>query len=94
MRLLERVRNVLGPSGGERSRLWPAGVLALALPIGLWAGSLGLVGPLSRMATADDKPKVKIVRDVEFKLVDESDDRPPGVSPVIEKAAKNRSSGR
>ena len=54
MRLLERVRNVLGLSAtADRSRLWPAGLLVLALPLGAWAWSAGLiVDPVS--AVADD----------------------------------------
>ena len=39
MRLLQRVRNVLDQPGSERSRLWPAGIIALALPPGLWAAA-------------------------------------------------------
>ena len=34
MHLLQRVRNILGQPTAERSRLWPAGVVALALPLG------------------------------------------------------------
>lgn len=53
MRLLERVRNVLGiNAAGEGSRLWPAGLVILALPLGLWALSLGL-----NTAVADDERK-------------------------------------
>ena len=39
MRLLQRVRNVLEQPPHERSRLWPAGLAALALPLGLWAAA-------------------------------------------------------
>lgn len=49
MRVLERVRNVLGLAGGQRSRLWPVGIVALALPVALWAAAVGL-----RVATADE----------------------------------------
>jgi beta-lactamase regulating signal transducer with metallopeptidase domain len=52
MRLLERVRNVLGLAAGERSRLWPAGLVALALPLGLWLASLAV-----SVAVADDDDK-------------------------------------
>jgi beta-lactamase regulating signal transducer with metallopeptidase domain len=65
MRLLQRVRNVLGQSPSERSRLWPAGILALALPLGLWAATA-----VGGAAVADDddevnKPTIKRVRDGE-----------------------------
>ncbi|MDX1946917.1 MAG: M56 family metallopeptidase [Pirellulaceae bacterium] len=40
MRLLQRVRNVLGMSAAaERSRLWPAGLAVAALPLALWAAA-------------------------------------------------------
>src|SRR5439155_10707354 len=76
MRLLERVRNVLGQPSAERTRLWPAGLLALALPLGLWIAS-AINGP----AVADDdrdeprKPAVKRERDRGDKRNDERDDR-------------------
>jgi beta-lactamase regulating signal transducer with metallopeptidase domain len=63
MRLLERVRNVLGIAGSERSRLWPAGIVALALPMGLWVLSLCLFGSLSQAAIADDDDERVIKRE-------------------------------
>ena len=60
MRLLQRVRNVLGKPTEERSRLWPAGVIALALPLGMWAAAT-----VGGVAVADDddedrnKPVIK-----------------------------------
>jgi len=60
MRLLQRVRNILGQPTTERSRLWPAGIIALALPLGLWAATA-----LDGVAIADDegdepkKPTIK-----------------------------------
>src|SRR5262245_58736213 len=72
MQLLGRVRNVLGHSaGGESSRLWPAGLVALLLPLAAWAWSAGLVTPQPSVAVAndavaddddgDDKPAAKRV---------------------------------
>lgn len=61
MRLLQRVRQVLGPTTDQRGQMWPAGVLALALPVGLWAASLTLGGPLSSVASADDDDEKVIV---------------------------------
>jgi beta-lactamase regulating signal transducer with metallopeptidase domain len=62
MRLLERVRNVLDQPAAERSRLWPVGLAALALPLGLWLST-----PYSSLATANDdddkKPAIKRQRD-------------------------------
>ncbi len=52
MRLLERVRNVLDQSPNERSRLWPAGLAALALPLGIWAAAA-----YNSTALADDEEK-------------------------------------
>jgi bla regulator protein blaR1 len=55
MQLLGRVRNVLGLSAGSKSsRLWPAGVVALLLPLAAWAWSAGLVTPQPSVAVADD----------------------------------------
>src|SRR4029078_4981753 len=50
VRLLQRVRNVLKQSPEERSRLWPAGLAALALPLGLWAAAAW-----NSAAVADDE---------------------------------------
>ena len=72
MRLLERVQAVLGRNPGDQSRLWPAGLLTLALPLALWAASVGFFGPLSRVAMADDEPRAGFRREEE----DDDDDRP------------------
>lgn len=67
MQLLERVRNVLGLTAGTKSsRLWPAGLVALLLPLAAWAWSAGLVAPQPSVAVADDddgddKPAAKRV---------------------------------
>ena len=43
MALFDRVRNVLGVvPGDERLRWWPAGLLALLVPLGLWLASMGM----------------------------------------------------
>lgn len=43
MALLDRVRNVLGVvPGEERLRWWPAGLLALLVPLGLWLASMAM----------------------------------------------------
>jgi beta-lactamase regulating signal transducer with metallopeptidase domain len=80
MRLLERVRNVLGShvlgqgAAGDRSRLWPAGLLILALPLALWALSLGLnVAVAEDERDDDDRPRA--AREVED---DDDDDRAEG----------------
>jgi beta-lactamase regulating signal transducer with metallopeptidase domain len=70
MRLLERVRNVLGLGAeGDRSRFWPAGLLILALPLGLWALSLGLA-PASADDDRDDDDRPRAARQVD----DDDDD--------------------
>ncbi len=53
MRLLQRVRNVLGLSAASERSLWPAGLLALLLPLGFWGYTAGLV-PTSTAVVADD----------------------------------------
>jgi beta-lactamase regulating signal transducer with metallopeptidase domain len=62
MYLLGRIRNVLQQPAVERSRLWPAGIVALALPLGIW-----IAAALSVPAMADDdevnKPTVRRDRD-------------------------------
>jgi beta-lactamase regulating signal transducer with metallopeptidase domain len=64
MRILQRVRNILGQPADERSRLWPAGIITLALSLGLWAAAA-----FSGVANADDvdderkKPSIKRERD-------------------------------
>jgi hypothetical protein len=49
MRLLERIQHVLGQHSSQRSRLWPAGLVALALPAFLW-----LAAAIAGSAIADD----------------------------------------
>ncbi len=59
MALFARVRNVLGAvPGDERLRWWPAGLLALLVPLGIWLGSLGLCGDLTgKKPTTAEKSK-------------------------------------
>ena len=59
MRVLERVRNVLGLAGGERSRLWPVGIVALALPVALWVAAAGWRSAVADEPKDGDKPVVK-----------------------------------
>jgi beta-lactamase regulating signal transducer with metallopeptidase domain len=62
MRLLERVQNVLGVTSGERSRLWPAGLLALVLPLSLWISLVALPHAAANDARDDDdddKPRIQ-----------------------------------
>lgn len=54
MKLLARVRNVLGGRGTESGVLWPAGVLAVLLPLGLWAVTWGVLSPAPAAAVAAD----------------------------------------
>ena len=55
MQLLGRVRNVLGlAAAGESSRLWPAGLIALLLPLMAWGWSVSLLAPSPAAAIADD----------------------------------------
>jgi beta-lactamase regulating signal transducer with metallopeptidase domain len=56
MQVLQRVRNVLGiAAAGESSRLWPAGLVALLLPLAAWGWSAGLIAPQPSAAVADDE---------------------------------------
>jgi beta-lactamase regulating signal transducer with metallopeptidase domain len=56
MTLLSRVYNVLGLSPGrERARWWPAGLLALLVPLGIWCASAGITRPGSGEAQAEEK---------------------------------------
>jgi beta-lactamase regulating signal transducer with metallopeptidase domain len=76
MRLLERVRNVLGLGAeGDRSRLWPAGLLVLALPLGLWIAALGM-GPAVADDDRDDGDRPRVEREDEDD--DDDDDREEG----------------
>ena len=54
MKLLERVRNVLG-AGDEQASLWPAGLLALLLPLAMWGVTWGVLSPTPAAAVADDR---------------------------------------
>ena len=46
MALFDRVRNVLGVAPGhEQLRWWPAGLLALLVPVGIWAGAFLSAAP-------------------------------------------------
>jgi Zn-dependent protease with chaperone function len=62
MRLLQRVRYVLGLSvKADSFRLWPAGLIALLLPLAMWTASLGLFGPVSARALADDDRDDRVI---------------------------------
>jgi beta-lactamase regulating signal transducer with metallopeptidase domain len=63
MRLLQRVRNVLDQPPQERSRLWPAGLAALALPLGIWAAA----AYNSKALADDDERKPAIKRETEVR---------------------------
>jgi bla regulator protein blaR1 len=54
MKLLARVRNVLGGPAGESFGLWPAGLLALLLPLVLWTVTFGVLSPSPAAAVAAD----------------------------------------
>jgi bla regulator protein blaR1 len=76
MQLLQRVRNVLGLSAaGERSRFWPAGLLALLLPLAAWAWTAGLVAPQTTVAVADDDRDDADDRDDDGDDDDDADER-------------------
>ncbi len=64
MRLLQRVRNVLEQSPTERSRLWPVGLAALALPLGIWAAA----AYNSTVLADDDDKKPAIKRETEERV--------------------------
>jgi beta-lactamase regulating signal transducer with metallopeptidase domain len=75
MQLLQRVRNVLGASGAERpSRLWPAGLAALAAPVALWLLSIGLGAAAADEERVGDAPREK-EREERF---ERNGDRPGG----------------
>ncbi len=59
MRVLQRVRNVLGLAGGERPSLWPVGLAALALPGVLAAAALSLSAQEADKPKEADKPAVQ-----------------------------------
>jgi len=73
MRLLHRVRNVLRPAKDDRSRLWPAGLVALALPLGLWLASVGMNVAAADDEQEGDRPRKEAIRRVEIRQVE---DRP------------------
>jgi beta-lactamase regulating signal transducer with metallopeptidase domain len=54
MKLLARVRNVLGGPAGESFGLWPAGLLAMLLPLALWTVTFGVLSPSPAAAVAAD----------------------------------------
>ncbi|MEX2025772.1 MAG: M56 family metallopeptidase, partial [Pirellulaceae bacterium] len=55
MKLLARLRNVLRGAGDESGSLWPAGLLALLLPLAMWGMTWGLFNPTPAAAVADDR---------------------------------------
>jgi len=59
MRVLQRVRNVLGLAGGERPSPWPVGLAALALPAVLAAAALSLSAQEADKPKEGDKPAVQ-----------------------------------
>jgi beta-lactamase regulating signal transducer with metallopeptidase domain/outer membrane murein-binding lipoprotein Lpp len=50
MRLLQRIQLILGQKPNESGRMWPVGIIALVLPLGLWAAMA-----FSRVANAADE---------------------------------------
>jgi beta-lactamase regulating signal transducer with metallopeptidase domain len=83
MLLLERVQNVLGVAVPARrdSRLWPAGIIALALPLGMWALSIGLPAAVADDEQERDKPAAErepgereIKRRIEIRLRTDADE--------------------
>jgi beta-lactamase regulating signal transducer with metallopeptidase domain len=54
MKLLARVRNVLGGANEDSGSLWPAGVLALLLPLAMWAVTWGICSPAPAAVVADE----------------------------------------
>ena len=59
MRVLQRVRNVLGLAGGERSRLWPVGLAALALPAVMAVAAIDLAAQEADKPKEGDKPAAR-----------------------------------
>ena len=77
MKLLARVRNVLGPTGDSGS-WWPAGVLALLLPLAIWSVTFGTLSPNSSAAWAEedeDDDEDREDRDDDDEDRDEREDR-------------------
>jgi hypothetical protein len=71
---------VLGLSAAPERSLWPAGLLALALPLGLWAYAAGLLAVSSPAASAQEEraepPAVKTEREDNGEKVEARPDRP------------------
>ena len=84
MKLLARVRNLLGGPAGESFGLWPAGLLALLLPLALWTVTLGVLSPSPAAAVAadddrdDDDDDDGDVRDDDGDDGDDDDDEKKG----------------
>ena len=55
MRLLERVRNVLGNSAAPERSLWPAGLLALVLPLGIGGYATGLFTAVAAVTAQEER---------------------------------------
>ena len=55
MVLLNRVGNILGSSpSNKRARWWPAGLLALAVPLAIWLASTSIASPGANEARAEE----------------------------------------
>ncbi len=80
MALLSRVRNVLGIAPAEqRLRWWPAGLVALLVPLALWAASLGAAGRPPEAKTEDPKaPGATAEKPADFTSISYSISHPLG----------------
>jgi bla regulator protein blaR1 len=66
MRLLQRIQNVLHQPRSNSTQMWPVGIVALTLPLGLWAATA-----LAGKAIADEREQIKkpaVKRDGELGL--------------------------
>lgn len=85
MKLLARVRNVLSGAGEKSGSLWPAGLLALLLPLAMWGMTWGIFSPTPAAAVADDRDDDDDGRD--------DDDGDDGDDEVEKKKKRDREDG-
>jgi beta-lactamase regulating signal transducer with metallopeptidase domain len=82
MQLLQRVRNVLGASSTPRStRLWPAGLVAAALPAALWLLTLSFGAAVADEEREGDSPRdgereERVERETDRRRAERETDRP------------------